>query len=81
MDQELETKNLHETDLTKPKSFRFAVGEEEFLRLEEGGNVYVKGSLVTEDLDCFEGFKVWLQAAQEFTRRQFEESVAQERNA
>lgn len=82
MDEELikeehEEQNLHEADLSKEiPAFKFAVGEEEFLRLEQGGHVYVKGALVAEDVDVYLGFKSWLQAAQEFTRKQFADGLA-----
>lgn len=77
MDDKLNQKeNLHTIDLEKPiPAFKFAVGDLEFLKIEDTGKVYVKGNHVTDDLALYKGFKVWLQASQEYTRLQFENEL------
>ncbi len=53
------------------KAISFTIGNPavEYLRLEEGGKVYLRGTLVEDDKEAYTGFSSWLKAAQEETAR------------
>lgn len=55
-------------DFEKVPQFKFAIGEEEFLRIEKEGPIFVRGKQVADDIELYEGFKVWLQCSTAWQR-------------
>jgi hypothetical protein len=57
------------------KAIRFTIGNPsvEYLRIEEGGDFYVKDKLVTNDMEIYKGFTAWFKKAQDHTARLQEE--------
>lgn len=52
-----------EIDFEKVPHFKFTIQEEEFLRIEKEGPIFVRGKQVADDAELYEGFKQWLKTS------------------